>query len=93
MAKRTEDRTPQHAVFRKKIRNNRYQNSRPHHHLRQKTKAIKTLLSKAEILTDELQLTNEKIHLKKALKKNGYTNNNIKRATSKEMTLKTTTEF
>ena len=70
-----------HTVYRKPTHTDRYLHKHSNHHPRQKTGIIKTLTERALRICEPEKLTEELNHLEEALKKNGYTSKEIKRAT------------
>lgn len=69
-----------HGIYRKPTHTDRYLHATSHHHPKQKTGILKTLATRAIRLCDQDHLEKEESHLASALKSNGYTTKEIKKA-------------
>ncbi|XP_053989899.1 uncharacterized protein LOC128882340, partial [Hylaeus volcanicus] len=73
----------EHTVYRKPTHTDRYLNAASHHHPAQKNTLIRTLMNRALRIAEPKHFKKEERHLKTALRKNGYGDNEIKKQFTK----------
>lgn len=77
---RNMDGTLGHAVYRKRTHTDLYLNANSCHHPAQRNSVLNTLVHRARSICDKESLPGELQHLKDTFKKNGYSENQIRRA-------------